>query len=52
MQRDDTLNPAMLWVSGGERNGKKARRRGKSCAGCHGEAAQEHARRGGALSRV
>ncbi|MFA9217511.1 MAG: sulfur oxidation c-type cytochrome SoxA, partial [Sphingomonadaceae bacterium] len=39
MQRDDTLNPAMLWVSGGEAwwNGV-AGRSGKSCASCHGTA--------------
>lgn len=39
MQRDDTLNPGMLWVKQGEAlwqraSGKSAR----SCASCHGEA--------------
>lgn len=40
MQRDDTLNPGMLWVKQGEAlwravSGPDA----KSCAGCHGDAA-------------
>ena len=41
MQRDDTLNPAMLWISGGEAQwGVAAGKSGKSCASCHGEANQ------------
>ncbi|USX20610.1 sulfur oxidation c-type cytochrome SoxA [Oxalobacteraceae bacterium OTU3REALA1] len=41
MQRDDTLNPAMLWISGGEAQwGAAAGKSGKSCASCHGEANQ------------
>lgn len=40
LQRDDTLNPAMLWVSGGETLWNAAAGKvGKSCAGCHGDAA-------------
>lgn len=40
MQRDDTQNPAMLWVSGGEALWRaQAGESGKSCAGCHGNAA-------------
>lgn len=39
MQRDDTLNPAMLWISGGEAQWSAAAgKSGKSCASCHGEA--------------
>jgi sulfur-oxidizing protein SoxA len=39
MQRDDTLNPGMLWVSGGEALWNTAAgSSGKSCASCHGEA--------------
>jgi len=39
MQRDDTLNPGMLWVSGGELQWKTAAgASGKSCASCHGDA--------------
>jgi sulfur-oxidizing protein SoxA len=39
MQRDDTLNPGMLWVSGGEAQwNAPAGSGGKSCASCHGEA--------------
>jgi sulfur-oxidizing protein SoxA len=39
MQRDDTLNPAMLWVrSGAALWDKKEGAAGKACAGCHGEA--------------
>jgi sulfur-oxidizing protein SoxA len=39
MQRDDTLNPGMLWVSGGEAQWNAAAgKSGKSCAGCHGDA--------------
>jgi sulfur-oxidizing protein SoxA len=39
MQRDDTQNPGMLWVSGGEALWqRKAGRSDKSCAGCHGDA--------------
>ena len=41
MQRDDTLNPAMLWISGGEAQWVAAAGKGgKSCASCHGEARQ------------
>lgn len=39
MQRDDTQNPAMLWVGDGEALWQaRAGKRGKSCASCHGEA--------------
>ena len=39
MQRDDTQNPGMLWVSGGEALWqRKAGRSDKSCASCHGDA--------------
>lgn len=39
MQRDDTLNPGMLWISGGEALWNAAAgKSGKSCAGCHGDA--------------
>lgn len=39
LQRDDALNPAMLWVRGGEAAwSARAGRAGKSCADCHGEA--------------
>lgn len=39
MQRDDTLNPGMLWVSTGETLWNTAAgSSGKSCASCHGEA--------------
>jgi sulfur-oxidizing protein SoxA len=39
MQGDDTQNPAMLWVSGGEALWqRKAGRSDKSCASCHGDA--------------
>ena len=41
MQRDDTINPAMLWISGGEAQWSAAAgKSGKSCASCHGEAKQ------------
>ena len=41
MQRDDTLNPGMLWISGGEAQWNAAAgKSGKSCASCHGEAAK------------
>ena len=41
MQRDDTLNPGMLWISGGEAQWNAAAgKSGKSCAGCHGDAAR------------
>lgn len=40
MQRDDTLNPGMLWISGGEAQWNAAAgKSGKSCASCHGDAA-------------
>jgi sulfur-oxidizing protein SoxA len=39
MQRDDTSNPAMLWVGDGEALWRAAAgRAGKSCANCHGDA--------------
>jgi L-cysteine S-thiosulfotransferase len=39
MQRDDTLNPAMLWVAEGRRLWSADPGTGKpSCAGCHGAA--------------
>ncbi|HEY8242157.1 MAG TPA: sulfur oxidation c-type cytochrome SoxA, partial [Casimicrobiaceae bacterium] len=39
MQRDDTSNPAMLWVGDGEALWRApAGRAGKSCADCHGDA--------------
>jgi sulfur-oxidizing protein SoxA len=41
MQRDDTLNPGMLWISGGEAQWNAAAgKSGKSCASCHGDAAK------------
>lgn len=41
MQRDDTQNPAMLWVAGGEALWRsKAGKADKSCASCHGDAQQ------------
>ena len=40
MQKDDTQNPAMLWVKDGEALWNKAEGgAGKSCASCHGDAA-------------
>ena len=40
MQRDDALNPAMLWVQEGEAIWERpAGTSGKSCANCHGAAA-------------
>ena len=39
MQRDDTQNPAMLWVGDGEAQWQaRAGKGGKSCASCHGDA--------------
>ncbi len=39
MQRDDSLNPGMLWVLQGEQAWSRAdRAEGRSCAGCHGDA--------------
>jgi sulfur-oxidizing protein SoxA len=39
LQKDDTQNPAMLWVKDGEVLWQKAEgRAGKSCASCHGDA--------------
>lgn len=39
MQADDTQNPAMLWVKGGEAQWSQAAgASGKSCAACHGDA--------------
>lgn len=41
MQRDDSLNPAMLWVAGGAAQwSTPAGRSAKSCAACHGDARQ------------
>jgi sulfur-oxidizing protein SoxA len=41
MQRDDALNPAMLWVRGGESAWSvRAGRADKACADCHGDAAR------------
>ena len=41
MQRDDTQNPAMLWISGGQTLwNARAGKADKSCAGCHGDARQ------------
>lgn len=41
MQRDDSQNPAMLWVKEGEALWtRKAGARKQSCAGCHGDAAK------------
>jgi sulfur-oxidizing protein SoxA len=38
MQRDDSMNPAMLWVQEGEQLWRRApSSSAKSCAGCHGE---------------
>ena len=39
MQRDDTQNPAMLWISGGEALwNAKAGKANRSCVSCHGDA--------------
>ncbi len=39
MQRDDALNPAMLWVAEGEAQWNEVpSSTAKSCAGCHGDA--------------
>lgn len=39
LQRDDSLNPAMLWVGSGEAAWKvRAGRADRSCADCHGDA--------------
>jgi sulfur-oxidizing protein SoxA len=41
MQRDDSLNPAMLWVLQGEQAwSQQVGAAGDSCAGCHGAAPQ------------
>ncbi|MEQ8934345.1 MAG: sulfur oxidation c-type cytochrome SoxA [Amphiplicatus sp.] len=41
MQEDDTSNPGMLWVVGGETLWNKAEgEKGQSCASCHGDAAE------------
>lgn len=37
MQRDDTVNPAMLWVREGERLWHLTEGRARACAACHGE---------------
>jgi sulfur-oxidizing protein SoxA len=40
LQRDDTQNPGMLWVSGGETQwNRETGQGGKSCASCHADAA-------------
>jgi sulfur-oxidizing protein SoxA len=40
MQRDDMLNPGMLWVKDGEALwNRKLGKSNQSCAGCHGDAA-------------
>jgi sulfur-oxidizing protein SoxA len=39
MQRDDTMNPAMLWVQEGEQLWRRAAGNARSCASCHGEPA-------------
>jgi sulfur-oxidizing protein SoxA len=38
MQREDALNPAMLWVAEGEAQWNEVPANGKSCVGCHGDA--------------
>lgn len=38
MQKDDTQNPAMLWVKDGEALWSKRAANGKSCASCHNDA--------------
>ncbi|HEY5800124.1 MAG TPA: sulfur oxidation c-type cytochrome SoxA [Burkholderiaceae bacterium] len=38
MQRDDTQNPAMLWVNNGAALWHAKSATGQSCAGCHGDA--------------
>ena len=39
MQRDDSQNPAMLWVKEGEVAWRRSDEgNGKSCASCHGDA--------------
>jgi sulfur-oxidizing protein SoxA len=41
MQRDDALNPGMLWVlEGGSAWSQRVGSDGRSCAGCHGDARQ------------
>src|SRR6185369_8701591 len=37
MQRDDSANPAMLWVQEGEQLWTRAAGGAPSCAGCHGD---------------
>jgi len=39
MQKDDSANPAMLWVQEGEALWKRAASSSRSCASCHGEIA-------------
>jgi L-cysteine S-thiosulfotransferase len=39
MQADDVANPGFLWVDRGERLWREVPADGKSCAGCHGDAA-------------
>jgi sulfur-oxidizing protein SoxA len=39
LQNDEFANPGMLWVEEGERLWNAAPAGGKSCAGCHGDAA-------------
>lgn len=38
MQREEALNPGMLWVAEGEALWNEAPATSKSCAGCHGDA--------------
>lgn len=38
MQREEALNPGMLWVAEGEALWDEAPANAKSCAGCHGDA--------------
>ena len=37
MQRDDTMNPAMLWVQEGDQLWRRVGASSQSCASCHGE---------------
>lgn len=39
MQREDALNPAMLWVAEGEAQWTEVPANARPCAGCHGDAA-------------
>lgn len=47
VQDDDFQNPAFLWVEKGEENWEEAEgKAGKSCASCHGDAAESMAKAG------